>query len=588
LSLVTREKKLKWLLTLVAVTILAGSLLPTYALEIKIKTETQSIPEIEDPTPGYWETSEYMIGTITLDVIFLESNGSIDPETEDWTQFEMSNVMRKIKSALDWWEGQAPFVRFMPLPPPPPAGYIPVPTSYEPINRNVSDRGLWVSEAMSYLGYTTGDNITQVRNYVNDLRDSTGADWAFIMFMVDSSNDPDGVTPDGYFAYASNLGELYLVMTYDNDGWGIKDMDRVCAHEIAHMFWATDEYNNVTEYCGYLNAVDIEGSGGLMEVNDWSLSGAPHGLNGTWGQIGWRDSDSDGIPDIVDTFPEIILKSDSTNSTTNTTITFTGTTFVVPYPNMNPYTWNPVEYRNVTINKIEMIEFRIDSGDWIPVYNVSGVLGTDAIKNFTFYTPQLSLGNHTIEVRATNQWGNSGYANQTVTIQEVIHDVAITSLNPYKTILPNNTLTSINVTAENQGDVTEDFNVTLFYDSTQIGTQTLTLLAEQSTVLTFEWTTPTEPGNYTIRAEANQVPGETDLTDNVFVFGNITVTIQVFLPTDLNQDGIVNIADVSIVAVAYGTKEGDENYNSIADLDDNKQINIVDVSLVALDYGKTV
>lgn len=57
---------------------------------------------------------------------------------------------------------------------------------------------------------------------------------------------------------------------------------------------------------------------------------------------------------------------------------------------------------------------------------------------------------------------------------------------------------------------------------------------------------------------------------------------------DLNRDESVNILDISIVAIAFATKEGDTNYNPIADLDDNKQINIIDVSKVAVDYGKTV
>jgi hypothetical protein len=27
--------------------------------------------------------------------------------------------------------------------------------------------------------------------------------------------------------------------------------------------------------------------------------------NGAWGQVGWRDTDEDGIQDVVDTFPRI-------------------------------------------------------------------------------------------------------------------------------------------------------------------------------------------------------------------------------------------------------------------------------------------
>jgi hypothetical protein len=40
--------------------------------------------------------------------------------------------------------------------------------------------------------------------------------------------------------------------------------------------------------------------------------------------------------------------------------------------------------------------------------------------------------------------------------------------------------------------------------------------------------------------------------------------------------------------MAFGTKEGDETYNVLVDLDENGEVNIVDVSIVALDYGKTV
>ena len=57
---------------------------------------------------------------------------------------------------------------------------------------------------------------------------------------------------------------------------------------------------------------------------------------------------------------------------------------------------------------------------------------------------------------------------------------------------------------------------------------------------------------------------------------------------DVNGDGIVNILDVSIVAKAFGSTEGNPRWNAAADLDGNDVVNIVDVSIVAKDYGKTV
>ena len=58
--------------------------------------------------------------------------------------------------------------------------------------------------------------------------------------------------------------------------------------------------------------------------------------------------------------------------------------------------------------------------------------------------------------------------------------------------------------------------------------------------------------------------------------------------TDLNMDGIVDTSDVSIVALAFDTKPGDDNWNIAADLNNDEWINIVDISIIAKDYGKTV
>jgi hypothetical protein len=66
------------------------------------------------------------------------------------------------------------------------------------------------------------------------------------------------------------------------------------------------------------------------------------------------------------------------------------------------------------------------------------------------------------------------------------------------------------------------------------------------------------------------------------------ITITVTYDSDLNKDLKVDIQDMTIVAVAYGSKSGDPNWNSIADVDKNGVVNIIDISMVAKDYGKTL
>jgi hypothetical protein len=58
--------------------------------------------------------------------------------------------------------------------------------------------------------------------------------------------------------------------------------------------------------------------------------------------------------------------------------------------------------------------------------------------------------------------------------------------------------------------------------------------------------------------------------------------------TDLNKDGRVNIQDITMVAVAFGSKPGDADWNAVADLDKNGVVNILDITMVAKDYGKTI
>lgn len=368
------------------------------------------MPEIK---PRDYETSEYLIGSVSVGIFFLESNGTKDPSTEDWAAAEESKVISEIMAALNWLASQNPS-----------AGvsftydiHYRVPTSYEPISRPSEDERLWIGEAMTFLEYQ-GTIFDQVRHYLNQMRNKLGTNWAFAFFIVDSSKDADGKFADGKFAYAY-FGGPFLVMTYDCGSLGIEKMDRVCAHETCHLFYVTDEYNGEKEYSGYLNVADVEGSGCLMDtLNSWSLS------SGTRGQLGWRDTDGDGIQDIVDTFPKTKLASVPPAITDATTYTFRGSVQEVPYPNENPFNYG----RHVTINTIKTTRFRVDGGTWLDAISADGSFD-DAYEEFTFMISNLTVGPHTVEAYSVNSVNNAetSILKHAFTVTYVIIDQSVVS-----------------------------------------------------------------------------------------------------------------------------------------------------------------
>ncbi len=117
-----------------------------------------------------------------------------------------------------------------------------------------------------------------------------------------------------------------------------------------------------------------------------------------------------------------------------------------------------------------------------------------------------------------------------------VHDVAVTAVETFKTLCgetfhPINIVfegrsVNINATVENQGDFDEKFNVTAKYDNNTIQTiLDVNLTAHTGTTVTFTWdTTGVARGTCTISVEAEAVAGETDMTDNTFIDGTVTVT----------------------------------------------------------------
>jgi hypothetical protein len=283
---------------------------------------------------------------------------------------------------------------------------LPVTTGYEPINHAQAAEGLWIGDVMAHLGYTTATYFSRVRTYVNDLRIQYHTDWAFAMFVVNSRGDPDGAFSDGYFAYAY-VGGPFLVMTYDNGGYGIDHMDAVAAHEVGHIFRALDQYASANVPCtaisGYLG---VENQNSQRPGCTSNMSSIMRGGVGPYlsealdplaaGQIGWRDSDADGILDPIDTTPVLTL---TTVVQSGTLWTYAGYAFDQPYPSSTRPT--------LSINAIS-VEYQMDGGSWLSVPAANATADdVDSPEEFTLTPTNLSAGNHRLNFRARNSAGNT-------------------------------------------------------------------------------------------------------------------------------------------------------------------------------------
>jgi len=61
-----------------------------------------------------------------------------------------------------------------------------------------------------------------------------------------------------------------------------------------------------------------------------------------------------------------------------------------------------------------------------------------------------------------------------------------------------------------------------------------------------------------------------------------------YIEGDVNHDAIVNILDGVVIAVAFGSRSGDQKWNPMADIVADNVINIQDILLWAIYFGETL
>jgi len=223
-----------------------------------------------------------------------------------------------------------------------------------------------------------------------------------------------------------------------------------------------------------------------------------------------------------------------------------------------------------------------------PVTNLPA--GSETTLTFTWNTTGVSDGNYTIVGEATLvpyefNVADNVYTDGKVQVRTRIVDVAILSV----TAEPNATYVgwpvNITVVAENQGMDPATFDVSVFWNSTNlIGMTTVRDLAPNASVtLKFVWDTQntTTCNLYRISAEAEILPFELDTGDNKLDDGYVKIM------GDINSDGTVDIKDLAILSLAFGSYPGHPRWNPEADLNRDGKVDIRDLALGASNFGKS-
>jgi len=238
--------------------------------------------------------SDDMLGTVAVTLFFVESDGSMDPNTYTWTTGALNSTVTSATTGLSWWASQAASfgktVSFT-------VYYYPgtdvrCQTGYEPIIHASTDARYWIEEIMASFGYSSGSHIDRVNAYNTWARSNYGTNWAYSAFIEYNPVPAPTSFTNGYSAWAYRGGP-YTNLLYRSFSWAF---DVVFSHESGHIFTACDEYyqegyggctscglcshginNGNCEYCNS-QAVMC-----MMRGNDKVLCAF------TPGQLGWLD-----------------------------------------------------------------------------------------------------------------------------------------------------------------------------------------------------------------------------------------------------------------------------------------------------------
>ncbi len=436
-------------------------------------------PAFAAELPGEEDTSTFLYGSVSVNVVFVESTAATATD-ENWTLDEINKVKAEITNALDWWTIAATAPESYGGEPRPSANLTWNVKYFTPLDGTTTDRNkvkIPVEPIKGCIQAVSGCSTIVATGWMDDIasrfvpagipagnktvawadqtRDTNATDWAFVLYVVDSSLDADGKFDKDGLTAGAKLAGPWAVVTYDAGTYGINNLEAYIAKMVGHVFGAGDEaYDSDTgagcrpeEYYGYLlvkhdnceknltarPSVMRSPENMLTAYREYSLSSQARA------QVGWVDEKpstfvngelvvGNGVYDVVDTLEQVFPGFSSSNKPVCPILHLMG----IPITNVASVPgdtlgyeeegkwatkrWNGTQivngivYHPVNINYPSFVWGRINDGDWEKGSASDGFFNAgDDDEKYNLPLVGNSGQVNRVEVVIMNRWDDEGY-----------------------------------------------------------------------------------------------------------------------------------------------------------------------------------
>lgn len=443
------------------------------------------------------------------------------------------------------------------------------------------------------------------------------------IWLVWASKKIDEFDFDIYYATSSDNGETWSIQTLPATYLGIDDYDPSVTEAADGSIWVVWERSGDLFYTIYNGTswspetqlttdpyFDVRPS--ITQAPNetiWVVWGSDRSLvdediyyktyNGTWSEDTALiiNSDIDFAPSIFQAHDGTIWVTWSSGRLDNMDIYYITNSIPdendVAIFNVLPSPTIVDQGENVSIEVVSQNKGTMAQTFQVNCYADTSLIGSSTISldpgqlnviNFQWNTSSFQPVAYVIMAEASTVVGETNTADNTYvdgTVTVMAHDVSVKNVTPSQTQVHRGyTMLDIYVQVANEGNSSETFAVTAYYNSTAIQTVTIVNLAPNSEIiLPFPWSAGVPYGPYIISAKASPVPYELDLADNSFTDGIVTITI----PGDFNFDRTVDILDSAAVSGHWypGPPVGPLGYDVDIDVNQDGEIDILDAAIVS-------